>query len=67
MRVEIRIRGQLPQKWGDWFEPLGIAHPDQTCTQLCGELPDQTALYGTIAKLRDLGLELISVEADTER
>jgi len=31
-------------------------------TILRGEVSDQSALYGILAKLRDLGLELISVE-----
>jgi hypothetical protein len=31
-------------------------------TILRGKVSDQSALYGILAKLRDLGLELISVE-----
>ena len=31
-------------------------------TVLKGTLPDQAALHGTIAKIRNLGLQLISIE-----
>lgn len=33
-------------------------------TLLSGEVVDQAALYGLLAKLRDLGLSLLSVRAD---
>ena len=36
-----------------WFQP---AHTGQDETILTGEVQDQAALYGLIAKLRDLGL-----------
>jgi hypothetical protein len=33
------------------------------CTTLRGELPDQAALHGTIDRLLDFGLELLTVKA----
>jgi len=63
LRAEIRVRGQIDQAWSDWFEDLQITHTDQDETILTGEVTDQSALYGLIAKLRDLGLPLISVDS----
>ena len=60
--VEIRIKGQIDEHWSDWFEGLTITHTDQGETLLTGEVADQAALYGLLAKLRDLGLPLVSVE-----
>lgn len=60
-RVEICIEGQLDETWSEWFEGFTLSHTKQNQTILVGEFPDQAALYGLITKLRDLGLNLISV------
>jgi hypothetical protein len=61
LRAEIRVKGQIDQDWSDWFEGLTVTHTDQDETILAGEVIDQSALYGLVAKLRDLGLPLVSV------
>ena len=58
----IRIRSYLDNRWESWFEGLAIQPGDQGETSLTGRLPDQAALFGTLMKIRDLGLTLISVE-----
>jgi len=63
LRAEIRVKGQIDEQWSDWFEGLEITYTDQDETILTGEIADQAALYGLIAKLRDLGLPLISVNS----
>lgn len=60
-RVEIRVKGQLDEHWSDWFDDLTIKHTDQNETVLTGPVVDQAALHGLLAKLRDLGLPLVSV------
>jgi len=68
--VEIRVKGQLDQHWSDWFDDLTVTHTDQNETVLTGPIVDQAALHGLLAKLRDLGLPIMSVnlseEADQE-
>ena len=64
MCIEIRIKGQLNQKWSEWFSGLSISHSDPDETVLRGFVTDQAALYGIIARLRDLGLALISVQSE---
>jgi hypothetical protein len=61
LRAEIRVKGQIAAHWSDWFEDLEITHTEQDETILTGEVADQSALYGLLAKLRDLGLPLLSV------
>jgi hypothetical protein len=57
----IRVHGRLQPRWASWFTGMSlIAHDDGTTT-LQGALPDQTALHGVLAGLRDLGIPLISV------
>jgi hypothetical protein len=59
--VEIRVKGQIDQHWSDWFEGLTMTHTDQDETILTGDVADQSALYGLIAKLRNLSLPIVSV------
>ena len=61
LRAEIRVKGQIDEHWSDWFEGLTVTHTDQEETVLAGLVVDQSAMYGLLAKLRDLGLPLLSV------
>ena len=60
-QVEIRVQGQIDEHWSDWLEGLTITHTTEGETVLSGHVLDQSALYGLIARLRDLGLPLLSV------
>jgi hypothetical protein len=59
--IEIRIKGLIDNHWSEWFEDLEISHYDDEETLLKGQVRDQAELYGLIARLRDLGLQLVSV------
>ena len=63
-QVEIRVEGHLDPSWAEWLEGFKITHTQDDLTLLTGTVSDQAALYGLIAKLRDLGLKLISVHYD---
>lgn len=58
---EIRILGHLDNRWADWFEGMRITLEDNGETQLSGLVADQSALYGLLRKVRDLGMPLVSV------
>ena len=58
---EIRIKGHLDDRWGDWFEGLTNTRDDTGETRLTGPVVDQAALHGLIKKVRDLGMPLISI------
>ncbi|HMO56438.1 MAG TPA: hypothetical protein PKA05_18450 [Roseiflexaceae bacterium] len=58
---EIRIKGHLDERWAGWFEAMTITHTNNGETLLRGLVADQSALYGLLRKVRDLGLPLISV------
>jgi hypothetical protein len=59
--VEIKIQGHLDPDWTDWLEGFTITHTPDDFTLLTGMVSDQASLYGLMAKLRDLGLTLMSV------
>ena len=58
---EIRVKGHLDGRWSEWFDGLTIANVENGDALLSGEIVDQSALHGVLAKVRDLGLPLIAV------
>jgi hypothetical protein len=60
VRYEIRVRGVLSETLLGAFPGLepGVEGSE---TVLAGTLPDQAALYGVLAQIEALGLELIEV------
>jgi len=60
---KIRVKGHLDERWSDWFDGLEITNLENGDTMLYGEIVDQAALHGVLAKVRDLNLPLISVSS----
>jgi hypothetical protein len=58
---EIRIQGRLDERWAAWFDGMSVEPEPNAITVLRGAVADQTALHGLLARLRDLGIPLISV------
>ncbi len=61
MVYQIRIKGHLGCQWTDWFEGLTITLEANGDTLLTGPVRDQSALYGLLRQVRDLGMPLLSV------
>jgi len=64
LKIQIGIKGHIDERWSEWFGGLAIDHSDPDETVLSGLVPDQAALYGIVARLRDLGLQLVSLESE---
>ena len=60
MHCQFRVRGQLSQTLLVAFPEL---HAQELGSQtlLAGDLPDQAALFGVLARIEALGLELLEV------
>lgn len=58
---EIRLKGHLDPKLSAWFGHLTITHTPEGDTLLVGTVIDQAALYGVVARCRDMGMTLISI------
>jgi hypothetical protein len=61
MIYQIRVMGHLGRQWTEWFGGMTITLQDNGDTCLTGLVVDQAALHGLIKKVRDLGLNLVSV------
>jgi hypothetical protein len=59
-RYLIRIQGAIDSSWSDWFGGFTITRQNGE-TLLEGEVRDQAALHGILAKINELGLAIISV------
>ncbi len=58
---QIRVKGHLDDRWLRWFESLTVSQQPNGETVISGAM-DQSALFGVLNRIRDLGLELISVQ-----
>jgi hypothetical protein len=61
VHYEIRVQGVLDSRWSAWFDGLQLTSDQCGQTRIAGPVTDQAALHGLLAKVRDLGLELLEV------
>jgi hypothetical protein len=61
-RYVIHVQEHLDIDWSMWFDGMTITYEAGGATILEGEVADQSALYGLLAKLPSLNLSLISVQ-----
>ena len=59
---EIQVKGYLDASWHEMFDGMSIAWQDNVTT-ISGEVADQAALHGLLARVRDYGLVLISIKS----
>jgi len=60
-QVEVVIEGIIDEQWAEWLEGFKLSQLENERTMLTGSVEDQSSFYGLIAKMRDLGLKLLSV------
>jgi hypothetical protein len=61
LRYEVRVEGHLDEHWSIWFGGVDLTHEVDGTTTLRAVVEDQAALHGLLARVRDLGLALVSV------
>jgi hypothetical protein len=59
-RYRIVIEGELSERFASEFEGMSV-ESGHGKTYLWGEVIDQSHLHGVLARIQDLGLELVSV------
>ncbi len=63
----IRVAGHVAHHWFTEGHELSVRWEADGATLFAGVLPDQAALHGLLARIRDLGLTLLSVERGPDR
>ena len=67
-RYEITVEGHLDRShWSRWFEGMQVTATEVGTTLIAGPVADQAALHGLLARIRDLGLPLVSVYKEGAR
>ena len=65
---EIIVAGCLDARWGEWFDRMVVTSDESRgISVLRGRIADQAALHGVLARVRDLGLTLLTVTRIEER
>lgn len=57
---QVKAVGRLGSQWTHWFEDLSVECQGKI-TIISGRIIDQSALHGLLAKIRDLGMPIVSV------
>ncbi|MFN8196363.1 MAG: hypothetical protein U0R80_19010 [Nocardioidaceae bacterium] len=65
-RWAFRVQGHLDPHWATWFGDMTVTHHDDGTTTLAGPVADQAALHGFLARLRDLGIILVSAHTASD-
>jgi hypothetical protein len=60
---EIVVKGRLSPTLIAAIDGFDLSRCDQGITRLVGWIPDQSSLHGTLGLLRDLNIELVSVNS----
>jgi hypothetical protein len=66
VQYRLRLQGRVSADWSDWLDDAAKSFEGEslgTVTIVTGTVPDQSALFGLLTFIRDLGVPLISVEA----
>jgi hypothetical protein len=60
-RYRIELQSIIESDWSAWLGNLEIAHTPAGRTVLTGNIADQAALHGLLARIRDLGIPILLV------
>lgn len=60
-RYRIELQSIIESDWSAWLGNLEIVHTPAGQTVLTGNVADQAALHGLLARIRDLGIPILLV------
>jgi hypothetical protein len=60
-RYEVLLGARLDASWSSWFEGMQLQPTAEGHTLLVGSIADQAALHALLARIRDLGIDLLGL------
>jgi hypothetical protein len=60
-RYKIELQSQIDIDWSSWLGNMELTHTPTGHTILIGDVTDQPALHGLLARIRDLGVPILLV------
>jgi hypothetical protein len=60
-RYRIELQSNIDSDWSAWLGNFELMHTKAGHTILTGEVADQAALHGLLARIRDLGIPILLV------
>lgn len=60
-RYKIELQSQIDLDWSSWLGNMELTHTPTGHTILIGDVTDQPALHGLLARIRDLGVPILLV------
>lgn len=60
-RYRIELLSNIDSDWSEWLGNFELTHTEAGHTILTGDVADQAALHGLLAKIRDLGIPILLV------
>jgi hypothetical protein len=65
-KFDIVIQGHIPPGWSAWLDGMEVVCLTDGTTCISGRIDDQSALFGLLLRLRDFGLNLVSINPTTD-
>lgn len=66
-QVRIELKGLTPDYREHLFEGLTLTRNKQGNTVITGVIQDQSALFGLLDKIRNLGMNILSLRIESEK
>lgn len=60
-RYKIELQSTIDHDWSSWLGNMELIHTPTGHTILIGDVADQPALHGLLARIRDLGIPILPV------
>lgn len=62
-RLHLRVAGWVPETWSERFSGVTVRYSSDGTSVICGDLADQSAFFGIMRAVDNLGMKVVAVFA----